>query len=166
MSKSNQLYPNSIHTYAIQQFFSGNAFKCIDDHGYQSNNAIMNWWTHENKNKPLADHAKLFGFYEDIKSIFKHAHANMGESVNCYNIHYISKKVMLPLADNGMFNIGVYKNETIPVVYTEANTLTMVLAPSVSDFVPILITVYSGNEEHEVFESIDNVSLFASHLVF
>jgi len=161
MSKSNPIYPNPIMAYSIRTLFSGNHFSCLGDHGYYSNNAIMNWWTHEDLNTPLAEQAKKFGFYDAIKELFANANVHDNPANNCYNIFYLKKRLMLPIDENGDFII-YSDNEETSSLFGEAISNSMIMVPASKDFAPILITTFSNDENDQIFEAIDSISIYSS----
>lgn len=162
MSKSKPLYPNPIHQYAIQQLFSDTSFECVGDYGYKSDNCLMTWWTHQDQNKPLAEQAKLFGFYDAIKKLFEEAANNPNPTDRCYNINYIRNKVMLPLDPMG--NVVLEKSDEHSVEM-EVNTVSMIFTPAHDDFVPMLVTVFSNDFEDKVYEAIDDISVYTSMIM-
>jgi hypothetical protein len=162
MLKSKPLYPNPIHQYAIQQLFSDNSFECVGDYGYRSDNCLMTWWTHQDQNKPLAQHAKLFGFYEVIKKLFAEAEHNPNPTDRCYNINYVRNNVMLPMDYLGNFLLLSESNSEVEM---EVNTVSMIFTPAHTDFVPMLVTVFSNDPEDKAYTAIDDISVYTSMIM-
>lgn len=163
MKKSNPIYPNTIHQYAIQQMFTNTSFNCVSNYGYVSSNVLMTWWTYSELNKPLAQHAKLFGFYDVVKKLFNEARNNPNPTDKCYNINYVRKSVVLSLDYKGdlVFN----RENSYDDVEIEVVSCSMIFTPTHVDFVPMLITVFSNNIDDKAYKAIDEVALYTAHIV-